>query len=579
MNRPLHRIGVWVWAAGWLAAAGVAGQAAEARGTPSASPADVRPFGNPFGMQLRRAPLAASEVMAPVIVRAAPTNECAAVARRDGAIEVYFITKPASESVSLIRSRDGGVTWGEPQVAFPLPGRAYYAVKVLEAPDGAMHAVFHLLGQGPGGYRGRLYEVYHVRRAAESATWSRPQRVVPGYVGSIRGFTQLKSGRLVLGVARAIPEREPPPAAGPDLGWNDTFVYLSDDQGATWRASPDQLTLALATKNTTRYGAIEPVLLELRDGRVWMLVRDRGGRLWQSFSPDGERWPALERSPFISSDSPAELLRLRNGNILLLTNACQFWSDPRTYAMGGREVLQAALSADEGRTWRGFREILHESTGVRRGDRGSAYASAVETRDGKIVVVSGQGEGNRAIVLLDPRWLQQTETSDDLASGPVAWTQYGGGGLRVETSPDAKRALTVPLKSSGLCGALWNFPTADSGEISLQLDIPAQVSALRLCLNDHFNRINDQQAAEHAVFTVPLEQPGQPGAARTLTLHLQWNHAAEGGDLVVEVNGMPAQRIAAQRPAQFGVNYLRVEFRASVDTDRLLITNLVARNP
>jgi len=158
----------------------------------------------------------------------------------------------------------------------------------------------------------------------------------------------------LLAVGRAIPDREQPPAVGPDFGWNDTFVYFSDDHGKTWRVSPDQLSIELKTGNATRYGAVEPTLLELRDDRVWMLVRDRQGRLFQSYSVDGERWPQLTRSEFVSSDSPAALLRLRSGKILLLLNGCQNWSDPRSYAMGGREVLHAAISADEGKTWSGF---------------------------------------------------------------------------------------------------------------------------------------------------------------------------------------------------------------------------------
>ena len=543
---------------------------------PEPSATEVRPFGNPFGMQLRRVPATAAAVMAPVIVHAAPTNECATVARRDGAIEVYFITKPERESVSLIRSQDGGLTWSEPQVAFPLPGRAYYAVKVLEAPDGMLHAVFHIQGEGPGGYRGRLYEVYHVHRPAGDAAWSNPQRIVPGYVGSIRGFTQLRNGRLLLAVARAIPERAQPPAAGPDFGWNDTFVYFSDDQGVTWRQAPDRLTLALATANATRYGAIEPVLLELRDSRVWMLVRDRGGRLWQSFSADGERWAGLERSPFISSDSPAELLRLRNGKILLLTNACQFWANPRTYAMGGREVLHAAISADEGKTWRGFREILHETNVVGGGDRGSAYASAAETRDGKVVVASGQGEGKRAIVMFDPRWLDQTAASDEPGAGLVGWTHYGADGLRVVTMDDGTQGVAIPLKSSGLCGALWNFPLAAAGELTLRLQVPQDARSLRLCLNDHFNRIDDLKAAEHAVFAIDGERIGAAGSSpsRVHEVRLKWTDAQTGGKMFVEVDGKPAGTFSAQRPAQFGVNYLRIEFRGAADGGPMILSDL-----
>lgn len=536
-----------------------------------------KPFGNPFGLQLRPRPASMAAVRAPVIVREAPANEPSLVARRDGTLELYYVTKPESDSISVIRSADGGLTWGAAEIALRLPGRAYHAVQVLEAADGALHAVYHLLGEGPGGYRGRLYEVHHTRRDAGAATWSTPQRVVPGYVGSLNGFIQLgHNGRLVLAVGRAVPGREQPPATGPDRGWNDTFVYFSDDQGATWRESPDVLGLELATPNVTRYGAIEPALLELRDGRVWMLVRDRGGRLWQTFSTDGARWPALVRSPFLSSDSPADLLRLRDGRIVLLTNACQNWTDPRSYAMGGREVLHAAISADEGRTWRGFREILHETNVPSGGDRGTSYASLAENRAGKVVVAAGQGEGKRAICLLDPAWLEETEVRDDLAAGPVLWTQYGDECLSVEELPGGAKAVALPLKSSGPCGALWNFPMADHGALSFRVRLPREARAVRLVLNDHFNRLDDVKAADHAVFDIDWSGSGAPAAGSWHDVVLRWRDAAGSGELEVTVDGGPAGRIKGRRPAQFGVNYLRVEFRGTADQDRVLLADLRA---
>ena len=529
-------------------------------------------------MRLRAAPRDAAGIWAPAIVREAPTNECSMVARRDGTIELYSITKPASDSVSVMRSTDGGLSWSEPQREFSLPGRAYYAVKALEAQDGTLHAVAHVYGEGAGGYRGRLYEVYHALRPPNAAAWSEPRRIVPGYVGSIRGFTQLAGdGRLLLAVARAIPAREKAPSAGPDFGWNDTFVYFSDGGGGTWRQSPDQLTLALSTPNATRYGAIEPVVLGLRGGGAWMLVRDRGGRFWQSISADGERWPALERSPFISSDSPAELLRLRDGRIVLFFNACQNWSDPRSYAMGGREVLHAAISSDEGRTWRGFREVLHDTDTIVRGDRGSAYPSAAETRAGKVVFASGQGEGKRAIVAFDPRWLEETTQSDDLERGATSWTAFGGTGLRVQSRASRGRALLLPLRLGKPGGALWNFPLADSGELSLQIVVPAGVASVQLSLNDHFNRIDDTHAAEHAVFTMALPA-GWSGDAHEHTLRLQWRSATRDGEVTVDVDGRRRETRHVRRPAQMGINYLRVESQATTDEGSVTLSQVSARS-
>ncbi|MDZ4286966.1 MAG: sialidase family protein, partial [Prosthecobacter sp.] len=389
-----------------------------------------------------------------------------------------------------------------------------------------------------------------------------------------RGFVQLKSGRLLVGAGVAVPEREEAPKSGPDLGWNDTVVYYSDD-GVIWEKSPDILQVELPGENGTRYGAIEPTLVELGDGRVWMLIRDRGGRLYESFSADGSRWSKAERTNFISSDSPAALLRLKDGRILIVWNPCQFWSDPRSYAMGGREVLHAAISADQGKTWSGFREILHETNQVTGGDRGTAYPSPTETADGKILVVSGQGEGKRAMVLFDPSWLMEKNVSDDVERGPVSWTQYGDEGLTAEHTPKTRgKCLVISMKSSGLCGAAWNFPGLTRGTLTFHLWVPTGAREIVLGLNDHFNRVDDVKAAEHLVFRADLNELARDSWQE---VHLTWDTAEAEGQLTMAVNGRTVKTLNIQRPAACALNYLRLEARSDKNSGALKLVDVAVR--
>jgi hypothetical protein len=57
---------------------------------------------------------------------------------------------------------------------------------------------------------------------------------------------------------------------------------------------------------------------------------------------------------------------------------------------------------------------------------------------------------------------------------------------------------------------------------------------------------------------------------------LSWSDAQRGGALRIEIDGQPAGRIAAQRPAQFGVNTLRIEFRANSGNGHMFVANLAA---
>ena len=92
--------------------------------------------------------------------------------------------------------------------------------------------------------------------------------------------------------AKAVPERsEPPPEGTPDYGWNDIISMFSDDNGNTWHFSDNNIKIAAHTPNNTRYGGVEPALIELTDGRIWMLIRTRLGHLYESYSLDaGSSW-------------------------------------------------------------------------------------------------------------------------------------------------------------------------------------------------------------------------------------------------------------------------------------------------
>ena len=242
--------------------------------------------------------------------------------------------------------------------------------------------------------------------------------------------------------------------------------------------------------------------------------------------------------------------------------------------LGQHQAMHAAISADEGATWSGFREVLHETILVSGGDRGTAYATAAENALGKVVVVSGQGEGKRAIVTFDPRWLEERQVRDDLTGGPVGWTQYGDDGIRSEITSEGARVAAIAVKADGLCGALWNFPAAVTGELRLRLRLPAQAQHVRLALTDHFSRIDDRRAMEHAVFALEAGKLGLVGDGRWRDLVFRWDRTTAMGELTVEVDGKVVGRTAAQRVAPFGVNYLRIEFRGAADEGQVAVGEL-----
>jgi len=505
------------------------------------------------------APRSVQDIHAPTIIRESPANEAKLVRLPDDSLRIYFIHRPEGRELRSISSTDGGLTWSEEKTEFPLPGEAYYAVHAVVDDQGEVQLAFHIREQGELGYRGRHYNLWHTKTLDGRSRWTEPKQFFEGYVGSMRGMIQTRSGRLLLPVAIAVPEREQPPGEGViDHGWNDAVVFHSDDRGDTWTLGPARLRIPQDnTRGLTRYGGVEPNIIQLADGRIWMLIRTKNGHLWESFSPDGIEWSDAKPSKLISSDSPASLARLRDGRIVILFNACQKWDDPKSYAIGGREVLHAAISSDEGKTWQGMREILRDGHGAGKGDRGTAYGEVLETADGKLLAVSGQGEGRRAVIMLDPKWLLERQASDDFAHGDRDWTMYDAEGAAVADHPDDRQRRALHIRRTNVelpAAAVWNFPTGASGELKLRIRMNDSAAPAIIALTDHFSIAGDTKAHEHAVYRVELNRPAlPPGKWHDVTIAWQPNAPA-----IVKINGSEHGRLDPLRKTDLHISYLRL---------------------
>jgi sialidase-1 len=179
----------------------------------------------------------------------------------------------------------------------------------------------------------------------EGKTWS-PEVLTekePGYYNQNNDRTVLLStGRLLLPVAWV-----------PDLGKTVNFkslCYISDDHGHTWRRGRGLVEV------TTRGGAQEPGVVELKDGRLMMVFRSYGGHVGKAYSSDGgETWtPAAMIRELPSPCGPQTLKRIPSTGDLLL-----IWEGNPKAPQGdeARTPLTAAVSRDGGQTWESIRNI------------------------------------------------------------------------------------------------------------------------------------------------------------------------------------------------------------------------------
>ena len=162
-------------------------------------------------------------------------------------------------------------------------------------------------------------------------------------------------------------------------GRNVSLTYFSHDDGRTWTPSN---VMDIGGKGD-HAGSIEGTLDELRDGRLWILLRSYHGHFYECFSSDrGRTWTKPVPCAIKASGSPGILKRLKSGRLVLFWNR---FAQDRPRSLGRREELSMAFSEDDGKTWSEPVILLRL-----RGRRVS-YPFVFERRSGELWVTVWQG--------------------------------------------------------------------------------------------------------------------------------------------------------------------------------------------
>lgn len=449
------------------------------------------------------------------------------------------------------RSEDGGLNWGEPEQIFEFPA-APGSIKALDldhAPlldaEGTLHLYgFRMLNWDAGvPYSERIVEMWHLYSRDGGHSWTGPERIDYGhrYTGSLNAVTQLADGRIVMPFSFMSDRKS---------GVFVSEVIISDDSGYSWRNAGGDIVIDNGG-GALESGAVEPVTVELPDGRVWMVIRTQMGRFYESYSSDGgETWSRPQPTPFISSNAPAGLLRLRNGRILMCWNHCK--GEPIRHGISyARQSLVAAIREADG-AWRGYREIVRLAPD-QDPDHLVCYPWMTETADGKVLVgyldvslSDWHGTVQYRTVSIDPSWIAAGCALEQWENG-IGVCSHTKAGADLESGADGN---VLRLHADGEpAGITWNFPFAVKGALCLRVMMEEGFGGAYITLGESFLKPGNRQGG---TFRFRMEPDGRLAAQYVNEgpyIPLRWSESLVSGqwiDLEIEWDcGMEIARIYA----------------------------------
>lgn len=172
----------------------------------------------------------------------------------------------------------------------------------------------------------------------EGETWSEPQSCITDYTSYFilvnSRVIQLESGRLIM----------------PVYNGGRAMTYHSDNNGRDWVRGG-------IVDNPHGVVNQEPGVVELKDGRLMMIMRTEVASQYVAYSSDGgESWTASGPSNIISaSQSPASVVTIPSSGDLMLVWNHNTSSDP--IQKSNRTPLNVAISDDNGQSWKNMKTL------------------------------------------------------------------------------------------------------------------------------------------------------------------------------------------------------------------------------
>ena len=290
-------------------------------------------------------------------------------------------------SIALVRSRDEGETWSEPEIIATAPefgGSNSMCVSAIRQADGKIGFYF-LTKILDGGTVEGLHSVV-CRSLTTDGVHFENQRCefhAPKgyYIFNNDRLVRLKDGRLVYPSGYM-------PTPKSKTGHIKTTVFTSEDDGASFKIHDIMLDLPVEYNNAC--GLQEPGIVEHLDGSLRLWMRTNIGYQFECYSYDNLKTFTMPvPSEFTSPCSPMEIERGPDGALYTIYNPIPTYNG-RTYSRAshhGRNPIVIRKSIDDGKTWSDCQIIEQD----KNNDKGFCYPAMFFTNDGCLLVAYCRG--------------------------------------------------------------------------------------------------------------------------------------------------------------------------------------------
>jgi sialidase-1 len=252
---------------------------------------------------------------------------------------------------------------------------------------------------------GAILPTYTVRSLDGGKTWQDPVKLHDDWTGAIRDIIETAEGNIVFTSMMMLH----------NPGRHSVLTYTSKDDGLSWQRSN-----IIDLGGIGHHGGVtEATIEQLKDGRIWMLMRTNWKFFWEAYSDDeGLTWKDFKATDIDASSAPGQLFRMQSGRLVLVWNR-YYPEGQNTYPLTGgdnnwsevpvsnhREQLSVMFSDNDGGNWTTSSTFAKISVieKLKGTNTWISYPYLFESEPGVLWVTTGQG--NLRVSIKEQNYIQ-----------------------------------------------------------------------------------------------------------------------------------------------------------------------------